>query len=153
MHITILHKQGQNNLYFTTILLLGIYLLNIEIISPCHLTKKKKFLDAADVNLHVEKFWPNAQMETVCPMETNTIIWPLILLRWLEQLHQVMSLSELWALIVHTQLTIGLHMGTGKPTVFPKWVSQVWVQCLALAHHSTPHTYTAVSQVYTGKLQ
>ena len=47
---------------------------------------------------------------------------------------------------------IGLNMGSGKPMVFPKWVAQVWVRFLFLAHHSTPLPITTVSQVCTGKL-
>ena len=44
------------------------------------------------------------------------------------------------------------NMGTGKPTVFPKWIRQVWVQCCILTHHCTPCTCPAVLQVLMGLL-
>jgi hypothetical protein len=47
-------------------------------------------------------------------------------------------------------LWIGFNMGTGKPMVFPKKVTWVWVRYWILAHRSTPRTRTTVSQVYAG---
>lgn len=44
----------------------------------------------------------------------------------------------------------GFCMGMGLPAVLLKWVPQVWVWCGTLAHCDTPHTYTLVSQVFTG---
>ena len=45
---------------------------------------------------------------------------------------------------------LGFAMGIGLPMVFPKWVSQVQVQYVILAHHSILCTNTVVSQVCTG---
>ena len=44
---------------------------------------------------------------------------------------------------------VGLNTGMGKPTVNPKWVSQVWVQFWLLSHHDTPHTHATVLRVFT----
>ena len=45
---------------------------------------------------------------------------------------------------------IGFKMGMEKPTVFPKWVTQVQVRYWILAHCGTPRTHTAVLRVYMG---
>ena len=89
------------------------------------------------------------ELESLCPCDGYQ--WALdhlegLIVAWMFELTK-MNMSQLvHNNLLHRCLSVVFKVGVGKPVVFPKQVSWVWVQFWFLAHCNTAHTCVVVSR-------